>query len=59
MSEEMQAIEKNSTWELVVKSTFFNGELEEEVCVKQPQGFVKDGCEDKVYRLRKALYGLK
>ena len=42
-----------------VKSTFLNGPLEEVVFVKQPPGFVKQGSENKVYRLLKALYGLK
>jgi len=45
--------------QLDVKSTFLNGDLEEEVYIDQPQGFVKEGSEDKVLRLRKALYGLK
>lgn len=42
-----------------VKSAFLNGTLEEEVYVSQPEGFVHNGSEDKVYRLRKALYGPK
>ena len=42
-----------------VKSAFLNGELEEEVYVGQPEGFVVKGSEDKVYRLKKALYGLR
>ena len=42
-----------------VKSAFLNGNLEEEVYVSQPEGFVISGCENKVYRLRKALYRLK
>ena len=41
-----------------VKSAFLNGILEEEIYVEQPEGFVIDGKEDKVYRLHKALYGL-
>jgi hypothetical protein len=36
-----------------VKSTFLNGNLE------QPQGYEVLGQEDKVYILKKALYGLK
>ena len=46
-------------WQLDVKSAFLNGSLEEEVYVTQPPGFVIEGSEDKVYRLRKALYGLR
>lgn len=44
---------------LDVKSAFLNGELLEEVYVTQPDGFVKKGQESKVYRLLKALYGLR
>ena len=46
-------------FQLDVKSTFLNGPLEEEVYVTQPLGFEIKGSENKVYRLRKALYGLK
>jgi hypothetical protein len=42
-----------------VKSTFFNGDLKEEVYVHQPAGFAISGKEGKVLRLRKALYGLR
>ena len=42
-----------------VKSTFLNGELEEEVYMEQPQGYEVPGQEDKIYRLKKELYGLK
>uniref|UniRef100_A0A2N9EI16 Integrase catalytic domain-containing protein n=1 Tax=Fagus sylvatica TaxID=28930 RepID=A0A2N9EI16_FAGSY len=45
-------------FQLDVKSAFLNGDLEEEVYVEQPKGYVKKGKEDRVYRLRKALYGL-
>ena len=41
-----------------VKSAFLNGDLKEEVYVRQPLGFVVAG-EGKVYRLLKALYGLR
>lgn len=42
-----------------VKSAFLNGLLEEEFFVSQPPGFVKKGQELKVYKLNKALYGLR
>ena len=42
-----------------MKSTFLNGELEEEVYVEQPDGFQLTNKEDMVYRLKKTLYGLK
>lgn len=40
-----------------VKTAFLYGELEEEVFMYQPQGYVID--EDKVCLLKKSLYGLK
>ena len=42
-----------------IKSAFLNGDLKEEVYVHQPSGFVIPGKENKVLRLRKALYGLR
>ena len=50
---------KLQVYQLDVKLAFLNGELEEEVYVEQPQGYIIKGKEDKVYRLQKALYGLK
>jgi hypothetical protein len=42
-----------------VKTTFLNGELDEEIYMDQPEGFIADGQETKVCRLIKSLYGLK
>ena len=42
-----------------VKSTFLNGELEEEVYIKQLEGFPLTDDKDIVCKLNKALYGLK
>jgi len=42
-----------------VKSTFMNGELEEEVYIEQPKGFLLTDKEGYVCRLKKELYGLK
>ena len=46
-------------YQLDVKSAFLNGFLQEEIYVEQPEGYVKEGEEDKVYLFKKALYGLK
>ena len=42
-----------------VKTTFVNGELEEEIYIDQSDGFVANGQEGKVCKLLKSLYGLK
>ena len=42
-----------------VKNTFLNVELEEEIYMSQPKGFVESGKEKKVCKLVKSLYGLK
>ena len=42
-----------------VKTTFLNGELEEEIYMQQPDGFIAQGQKGKVCRLVKSLYGLK
>ena len=42
-----------------VKTAFLNGDLNEEIYMEQPEGFVVSGQEKKVCRLVKSLYGLK
>ena len=42
-----------------VVSAFLNGELAEEIYMKQPPGYVQSGKEELVCKLRKSIYGLK
>ena len=42
-----------------VKTTFLHGELDEEIYMQQPEGFVEKGRDNLVYRLKKSLYDLK
>ena len=42
-----------------VKTTFLHGDIEEEIYMKQPEGFIIKGKEELVCRLKKYLYGLK
>ena len=42
-----------------VKTAFLHGDLEEEIYMEQPEGYVKKGKENLVCRLKKSLYGLK
>lgn len=45
--------------QLDVKTTFLHGDLEEEICMEQPEVFEESGKEHLVCRLKKSLYGLK
>ena len=42
-----------------VVTAFLNGSLKEEIDMKQPEGFVKEGDDELVCKLKKSLYGLK
>ena len=41
-----------------VKTTFLHGDLEEEIYMKQPEGFAVKGKKELVCKLKKSLYGL-
>lgn len=56
------ALVAHHDWELHqmdVRSAYLNGDLEEELYMRQPTGFVVPGTEGMVCRLNKSLYGLK
>ena len=42
-----------------VKTTFLHEDLEEEIYMKQPEGFIIKGKEELVCRLKKSIYGSK
>ncbi|VVT44812.1 uncharacterized protein SAPINGB_P000542 [Magnusiomyces paraingens] len=42
-----------------VETAFLNGDLKEDIYMRQPKGFVVKGQESKVCHLKKSLYGLK
>ncbi|GKF24863.1 retrovirus-related pol polyprotein from transposon TNT 1-94, partial [Tanacetum coccineum] len=50
-------ISPSSKW--TSKWLFLNGPLKEEVYVSQPEWFIDPELPDHIYRLKKALYGLK
>eukprot|EP00252_Welwitschia_mirabilis_P028029 TRINITY_DN992_c0_g1_i5.p1 TRINITY_DN992_c0_g1~~TRINITY_DN992_c0_g1_i5.p1 ORF type:complete len:816 (+),score=171.97 TRINITY_DN992_c0_g1_i5:277-2448(+) len=45
--------------QLDIKTAFLHGDLEEEIYMHQPEGFINKQCPDFVCRLNKSLYGLK
>ena len=45
--------------QLDVKTTFLHGELDEDIYMQQPKGFVEKGKENLVCWLKKSLYVLK
>ena len=42
-----------------VKFVFLNKHIEEEVYLEQPMGYMEKGHENKILKLKRALYGLK
>ena len=53
------AEKKLQVHQMDVVSAFLNGDLTEEIYMKQPQGYVQSGKEELVCKLRKSIYGLK
>ena len=53
------AVYKLEIHQMDVKTAFLNGDLEEEIYLEQPEGFIVPGQEWKVCWLIKSLYGLK
>ena len=46
-------------WEMDVKTAFLNGNLEEDIYMRQPEGFIAKGQEHMVCKLQRSIYGLK
>nr|GFB66492.1 zinc finger, CCHC-type [Tanacetum cinerariifolium] len=44
-------------YQMDLKIAFLNGDLDEEIYMKQPKGFVMPGHENKICKLKKSLYG--
>nr|GEU67178.1 hypothetical protein [Tanacetum cinerariifolium] len=74
IKDELNQLERLQVWELILRpkgkniialkwlwknKSFLNGPLTEEVYVSQPEGFINPKFPNHVYRLKKALYGLK
>ena len=55
----LAALEDRDIKSLNVKTAYLYGELDEEIYMDQPEGYIKKGQERKVCRLLKSLYGLK
>ena len=55
----MMAVENLHLEQLDVKTTFLHVHLEEDLYMIQPKGFIVQGQENLVCKLRKSLYGLK
>eukprot|EP00253_Pinus_taeda_P003928 PITA_03928 len=55
----LSSFQNFKVFQMDVKSAFLNGDLEEEVYIEQPDGFILGNDPNLVCILKKALYGLK
>ena len=46
-------------WQMDVKTTFLNDNLEEDIYMQQPEGFIAKGQEHMVCKLQRSIYGKK
>ena len=46
-------------WQMDVKTAFLNGDIDEELYMIQPKGFVDPKDANKVCKLQRSIYGLK
>ena len=45
-------------WQMDVKNAFLNGNLEEEIYMMQPEGFIVKNQEHMICKLKRSIYGL-
>ncbi|KAE8676962.1 cytochrome P450 71A9-like [Hibiscus syriacus] len=57
--QQKEAAENLHLEQLDIKTTFLHGDLEEEIYMRQPEGFIEADKKNLVCRLKKSLYGLK
>jgi transposase InsO family protein len=55
----LAAVNDYEVHQMDVVTAYLNGDLQEELYMRQPEGFVVPGKEGYVWRLKKSLYGLK
>ena len=46
-------------WQMDVKTTFLNDNLEKDIYMQQPEGFIAKGQEHMVCKLQRSIYGKK
>ena len=46
-------------WHIDIKGAYLNGKLNDDVYMRQPEGFISEGQEHLVCKLNKGIYGLK